>query len=191
MLNREQWLTEAVKLLRPVFREQANLALPDEVFVSVGWPSAGGLSEKRRVIGQCWPSETETPHIFISPLLDDPITVLGVLVHELVHAVCEPGTGHTGDFIKYAKELGLQKPWTSTTIGDDLIVWLTKIDSQLPDYPHTPPQASPKKRKVQSTRMLKATCEVDGYTVRLTQKWLDVGLPTCPCGKLLVMEVKE
>jgi hypothetical protein len=31
----------------------------------------------------------------------------------------------------------------------------------------------------QSTRMLKASCHC-GYTVRLTKKWADAGLPCCP-----------
>jgi hypothetical protein len=32
----------------------------------------------------------------------------------------------------------------------------------------------------QSTRMLKAECAECGYTIRLTKKWADVGLPSCP-----------
>jgi hypothetical protein len=39
------------------------------------------------------------------------------------------------------------------------------------------PDDRPKK---QSTRMLKAECPECGYTIRLTKKWADVGLPRCP-----------
>jgi hypothetical protein len=39
------------------------------------------------------------------------------------------------------------------------------------------PDDRPKK---QGTRMLKAECPECGYTIRLTKKWADVGLPTCP-----------
>jgi hypothetical protein len=39
------------------------------------------------------------------------------------------------------------------------------------------PDDRPKK---QSTRMLKAECLECGYTIRLTKKWADVGLPSCP-----------
>jgi hypothetical protein len=37
-------------------------------------------------------------------------------------------------------------------------------------------------RRKQSTRMLKLECTNCGYTVRTTQKWIEVGLPTCCCG---------
>lgn len=31
-------------------------------------------------------------------------------------------------------------------------------------------------------RLRKAQCDACGYTVRVTRSWLEVGLPTCPCG---------
>lgn len=55
-------------------------------------------------------------------------------------------------------------------------------------YPHAqltapPPQTSavPSPSK-QGTRMLKASCTVCGYTIRITMKWASRGLPTCVCG---------
>ena len=36
--------------------------------------------------------------------------------------------------------------------------------------------------KVQSTRLLKALCPDCGYVIRVTAKWVEVGLPVCPCG---------
>jgi hypothetical protein len=39
------------------------------------------------------------------------------------------------------------------------------------------PDDRPKK---QSTRLLKAECPQCGYTIRLSKKWADLGLPTCP-----------
>ena len=37
------------------------------------------------------------------------------------------------------------------------------------------------------SRMIKIVCDADGcgYTVRTTRKWIDVGLPTCPCGSAM------
>jgi hypothetical protein len=55
-------------------------------------------------------------------------------------------------------------------------------------------------RKRQSTRMLKATCpnpdcairlNVAGnkpYTVRITQRLADAGMPSCPCGTLMELD---
>jgi uncharacterized Zn finger protein (UPF0148 family) len=45
-------------------------------------------------------------------------------------------------------------------------------------YPHG--ELSYSDRKVQGTRMIKASCPHCGYTVRLTNKWLTFGLPICP-----------
>lgn len=35
-------------------------------------------------------------------------------------------------------------------------------------------------KKTQSTRLLKAACSSCGYTVRVTKRWADKGLPPCP-----------
>lgn len=45
-----------------------------------------------------------------------------------------------------------------------------------------PPWVPPK----QSTRMIKLVCPADGYAVRTTRKWIEVGLPRCPCGREMV-----
>lgn len=43
--------------------------------------------------------------------------------------------------------------------------------------------------KTQTTRLRKACCEECGYTVRVTAKWLEVGLPHCPAhGAMAVAE---
>ena len=36
--------------------------------------------------------------------------------------------------------------------------------------------------KVIRVRQLKAVCKECGYTVRVTRKWLNIGVPVCPCG---------
>lgn len=185
-MNREQWLTQAVELIRPRFKSETNADLPEEIYVSVGWPSAGGLSSKKRVVGQCWPSETEAPHIYVSPLLDDPAEVLAVLVHELVHSVCAPGTGHRGDFVRHAKEMGLTAPWTQSVAGQDLGVWIDHWLRELPEYPHTPPNAQPTQRKVQATRMLKLVAAECKCAVRTTKKYIEIeGAFKCPHDNVL------
>lgn len=40
--------------------------------------------------------------------------------------------------------------------------------------------AEEKIRKPQTTRLLKAACSSCGYTVRVTKRWADKGLPVCP-----------
>jgi hypothetical protein len=38
--------------------------------------------------------------------------------------------------------------------------------------------------------MLRLECPACGYTCRTTAKWIEVGLPTCPCGEEMVLEEK-
>lgn len=181
-MNREEWLNQATLKLGSLF--PTGYSAPD-VHVSVGWPSRGGLSEKKRVIGQCWNSDSSedgVPHVFISPVLQVAEDVLAVLLHELVHATVGTEEGHKGAFISLAKELGLQRPWTATVAGDELKNHLKVIASELPAYPHKKLVPTPAQRKKQTTRMIKLECPEDGYTVRTTRKWLDVGVPVCPCG---------
>lgn len=184
--TREQWLVAAVKRLAPLFKHLDNAEIP-AVKVSVGWP--GGRGNKNSVIGQCWHPEAasdKAAHIFISPVLEDPIRVLDVLAHELCHAIDVNASGHRGNFARLAKGIGLEGKMTATVAGDELRERLVKIAEGLGDYPHgallglSDGADGPKK---QGTRMLKVECsEGSGYIVRMTRKWLDeFGAPKCPC----------
>lgn len=183
-MNRESWLQAATDELAKFFGE-FGYELP-EVHVSPGWPSKGGTSTKKRVLGECWKpdvSEDGQSHIFISPMLDSSVDVLGVLVHELIHAWDQGESGHRGKFIEAAKDLGLVGPWTSTSVGEELRERLDNLVETLGDYPHSKLNPSLVKKKVQTTRMIKTECiEQSGYIARLTRKWLDeYGAPYCPC----------
>jgi hypothetical protein len=186
-MNREQWLTVAVEHLENLF----DKPVPD-VHVSCGWPSRGGTSTKKRVIGECWKPETSEDgksHIYVSPTLTEPVAVLSTLLHEMIHAM-HPEAKHRGDFAKTAKAVGFLAPWTQTPESDELKAALQVIAEDIGEpYPHSKVTPSVQ-RKVQSTRMLKVQCPECGYTARTTQKWLEVGLPTCPCGTQMEQEVK-
>lgn len=178
--TREAWLLAAVEALRPHF-QAAGEELPERVRVATGWP--GGRGKKDGVVGQCWMPEATAdgvPGVFISPVEGDPIRVLDILVHELVHAIGH--RGHRGPFAKLAAKVGLEKPWTATKAGERLREDVLKpIAEALGAYDHA--VITPGARlKVQSTRMLKLECPECGYTVRTTRKWIEVGLPACPNG---------
>jgi hypothetical protein len=181
-MNRETWLENAVA-------ELTTALLPDlpPVRVAAGWPSRGGTSLKKRVLGECWnPSVAEdgVSQIFLNPMLSDPVEILGVLVHELIHAL-HPDEGHKGKFVATAREVGLTGPWTSTSVGEELAPMLKSIAEVLGEYPHS--KLTPAlQRKVQTTRQLKVTCENCGCVVRMTRKWIDAGLPTCACGTEMI-----
>ena len=186
-LNREAWLESAIEKLVPIFRGH-GYELPG-LRVSIGWPSAGGLGQRKRVIGQCWGAEASTDgkfQLFISPLLDDPKEAQGVLatlVHEIVHTVAGTEAKHGPKFKKIMLKVGLAGKPTATHAGEDLLVRLSQIADELGAFPHS--KIIPvKKPKVQTTRMLKCSCKTCEYTVRLTRKWLEVGEPICPVDKI-------
>jgi len=178
--TREAWLLAAVELLTPAFAERG--ATVPEVRVSCGFPQG-----RAKAIGQCWYSAVDKViQIFISPELADPVRVLDVLVHELVHACLGAGKGHGKEFRALATAMGLEGKMTATVAGPALKEQLKALSKDLGTYPHAKldRHAGPKK---QSTRMVKVQCtqegcEGGGYTVRTTRKWLEVGMPACPAG---------
>jgi len=182
-INREEWLQRAVQKLRPVFIG-AGHTIP-ELRVSVGWPSKGGLATKKRVIGQCFYGQCAAdgkPQLFISPLLEevgDAGGVLPTLVHEVCHVAVGPDAKHGPRFVKVMKALGLTGKPTATVAGEELLVRLRAISTELGPFPHS--KLIPiKDHKPQSTRMIKCACAQCGYQIRLTRKWLEVGIPECP-----------
>ena len=183
--TREAWLTALMDAMRPALAAR-GLTLPDKLRVSCGWPSHGGLSKKggSRVIGQCFDpccSSDHTTETFISPLLAEPLRVADVLAHDLVHAAL-PGAKHGPKFAKAALSLGLEGKPTATVAGPDFLAWATPLVEALGTYPHSSVDLTKSPRKVQSTRMVKVTCDSCGYVARTTRKWLDdAGAPICPC----------
>jgi hypothetical protein len=177
--TREQYLNAFLDEIRPVFAAE-GYPLPEKIRVTCGFPSQNARSALKR-IGEHWHADASadgTHEIMISPVLDDVWDVTGTLVHELCHAALPLGTGHKGDFPKLAKKLHLEGKPTSTTVGVAFKSTFGALVESLGDYPHARLNVSSK--KTQGTRMLKACCAECGYTIRLTQKWADVGLPSCP-----------
>lgn len=186
--NREAWLILAAEAMGPWVNEVLEEGEMPPLRVSVGWP--GGRA-KKNVIGQCWPStaaEDGIAQIFMSPVRgeDSTVDVLGTLLHEMIHAADDCNSGHRGKFARVAKALGfIPKLTSSDNRTEDLTERLAGLAERLGPFPHgaiiTQSRAADQPKK-QGTRMLKVECPEDGYVVRTTQKWLDVGNPTCPCG---------
>lgn len=186
--NREEWLTNCVNELRPLFKRN-GYKVPDVVRVSVGWPSSGGLSTKAPTIGQCWGIETtgdKTAQIFITPVLADSVTVADVLVHELGHVVCGAKCGHRGAFVKFCNAVGLEGKPTATHAGDKLKAELGEIVERIGEYPHAAIKATGKAK--QKGRFINVQCPECGYNMYTTRKWLELGTPTCVCGALMLSE---
>ena len=180
-MTREEWLNAALAALRPWFQECAQVQIPSDTRVSVGFPG-GGSARKR--IGECWArrmSKDNVNEIFINPTLSDPVQMLDVLVHEAVHAVDDCVSGHKGEFKRIAKDVGLEGKMTATKAGEALKQELERIIATLPPLTHGALDLST--RKKQPTRLVKLECDNCGMLLRTTQKWLEqTGLPACACG---------
>jgi len=191
--TREEWLRAAVDRLRPTFAAQGN-PLPPALQVSVGFPSVGALARRTRRVGECWSPQASLDglhQLFISPLLGEPVLVLAVLAHELVHAAVGTPARHGPRFRRAALALGLRGRMTATVAGPDLQARLEELSRLLGDFPHAGLLARDPDRRKQGTRLLKIVCPSCGYTARTTAKWIGTGLPTCPCGTTMRLNGSE
>lgn len=192
--TREEWLLRAIDALRPDF-EAIEAKLPSDIRVSIGW--MGGRGKKVGVIGQCWMPEAvedQQPAIFLIPTLKEPVDILAVLVHELVHASGQR-QHRAGAFGKVAGKVGLVGPWTGTSPSEPLKAKLAVLAEKLGPFPHSKITAGTLTGKagprIQSTRMLKLVCPDCGYTVRTTRKWLDIATPGCTNGHGVTILMEE
>lgn len=206
--TREAWLLE--RLVGDVFPylTARDFRTPN-VRVSCGWTGAG---MEGCTLGVCYDASQSAAgvhEIFISPTVDDGARVLAIMFHELAHAIAGVKAGHDAEtYGTVCRRLGLTEneggapgSWpTCASPGVELRAWIADVIDQCGElYPHAavippPPQVQivEKPGKPQSTRMLKASCESDGYVVRLTMKWATRGMPACGiCGKGMTLEVDQ
>lgn len=193
--TREGWMLRAIAAVTPLLAEATDDPIPP-VRVSFGWP--GGRGNRKGVRGQCWHPATVddgVPAIFISPDQSDTTLIVGILLHEMNHAVGH--FEHRGAFATTAKALGYTAPYTdSANRTPELTAKLEAIAADLGPLKHAAVNqrvghlgTGTTRPPVQTTRMIKLTCPEDGYLVRTTAKWIEVGLPACPEGH--TMEVDQ
>ena len=176
---RETWLQAAVAAMSPWFERVSANPVPN-VRVSCAWAKRA----PKNTIGWCWHKDVSAVginEIQISPEIDDPEKVLHVLLHEMVHASDNGASKHSGYFRAVARSLGLTGKMTATVPGEELAKDLQALAVELGPYPHAALSPTARVGK-QGTRMLKVVCPSDGYTLRTTKKWIELGLPSCPCG---------
>jgi hypothetical protein len=186
--NREAWLTDLSHAMVKRVESVTATKMPD-FKISVGFPSRGALSSRRRTIGQCWNKivcQDGSYQLFISPLLGDVMEVAGTVAHELVHANIGTEVGHKQPFPKFVRALGLTGKPTATVVGPEFIAWSNPLLAKLGPYPHSGMIVN-SKFVSQDGRMMKSQCPMCEYKVRITQKWIDAdgyGFPECPMHKV-------
>ena len=177
MRTKENWLTDAVRELENEFKTE-NLIMPDKWRISSGFPSKGGLAAKKRTIGQCWSplaSKDGTTEIIISITQDEELKILGVIAHEMCHAVLGIEAGHGPKFRKLATDIGLTGKMTATEESDIFKGRVSVILDRLGVFPHAALDHT-KGAKKQTTRMIKVACQNDdcGMIYRTSRKWTEL-----------------
>ena len=97
--------------------------------------------------------------IYIHPGQTDPIRILGILIHELVHLAVGIEHGHKTPFRRLAVALGLEGKMTATTESEALKVKLGElVEKKLGALPHSGLAAGQSTHKKQKCRQRKWTC---------------------------------
>ena len=187
--SRESWLRAAAMELGPYF-VSCGFTIPENIRFAIAFPSTG---RQGRRIGECWHSSTSDDgnyEIIIRADIADPVEVLGVLVHELIHAVLPADAGHGKLYREAAIKIGLEGKMRHAMPSQLLRPRLVALAESLGALPHARlniergrDNRPADRAKKQRARLLKAECggEGCGYTVRITAKWVDdIGAPICP-----------
>lgn len=122
------------------------------------------------------------------------------LIHELAHAENETkgikdvsNRVHNKHFKAMAEHLGLKVLERDKSVG----FGFTELDKGAKDFLEKinfsraifdRARLTPTGRKKVGSRLIKCVCPDCEYTVRTTQKWLDIGLPQCPDGNEMQVE---
>lgn len=205
-MNRETWLNELAALMAPRFEELGHPLPPFRV--SIGFTSTGAYSRANGECWDKLTTPDERFTILISPAEALSLKIAAILNHELIHAAVGLKEGHKGAFAAVMAATGMERPFTQSNPGEGFGDWVQPFIDRLGEIPHAPlmirqpttrtklikregggivPASGDDEREPdssrppkQTTRLLKASCVECGYTVRVTAKWLEVGLPHCP-----------
>ncbi len=189
--TREGWLVDAIGHLSTEFFTGRGHKVPAKLQVSCGWVKGG-----KDAIGQCWSpdaSADETTQMYVSPTEANPVRVLDILLHEMIHAVVGTKEGHKGPFKTLAKDFGLAGKMTVTYTepGSALEALLKDIATKVGPYPHA---AMTKKDSARSypykwSRLMSVNDA--SYTVTISPRIMKAhGRPSDPWGDEMVDFVK-
>lgn len=193
-------ITESNRLIAEAVKHFSLTVKPENILVTV--QSKG----RRNAIGWFWQSRWKTAQdkknfrheINLSAEWLTDHDMGETLIHELAHAenhaleiqdTDKTGRRHNKHFKSMAERLGLvvekskSLGFAFTDLGPEAKSFLAKINFNRTVFELC--RVAQTKGSKQTTRLLKCECPECGYTVRVTQKWLDVGAPLCPThGKL-------
>ena len=189
-INRETWLNLMIDKSVPLFDEAGFKIsdIRDKLKVSCSVMVGMRKTKKFNAIGQHLPPEwnkKKNHELLISPVLDNEIDVVGVLIHEMVHAIQRHLYGndvkpHGKEFRAIALAVGLEGKMTATTESPELAEKIKKWVSEIGKYPHN--KVNFDGRTKQTTRLLKLECQHCGFICRASSGAINnFGYPT-HCG---------
>jgi len=179
-ITREQWLERAVDVIRASVKKRVTIPA---VKVSCSWP--GGGSSRTR-IGECWPkraSKADVNEIFVSPKIEDAGRVVGILAHELAHAVLDCKHGHKAQFVVTAALIGCEGKPTNMVPPDAVSqAWADKVIAKWGPFPHRTLDKTQSPTKPQTARMIKCQCNECGAVWRMSGTVIAsaIGELSCP-----------
>ena len=160
-MTREDWLKSAGDLLLANY----HIELERPWRVSSTSPKGQGST-----LGHCYASSAVADganEIFITQSEASPVKVLGILLHELVHAQDDNQNGHKGPVERRLLDLGYGRPLTTYAPTDALLAELDALAQLLPPMPMqaiTP--AKPKRGRMRSIWCTAEGCGFKGNTTR-------------------------
>lgn len=181
--TREEWLRAGVEAMKPLL-EETGVKMPKKYHVTVSWNKGSG----DKGIGQCFDascSNDGAPHMSVSPCQADPLRVLDILLHEMIHAACGTACGHKGEFKRVALALGFEGKMTATYVTDKspLLPKLKAVAKTLGDYPHSAINYKKQKKPSKGGWIRLQSPQEESYRVVVSPKMLEEhGYPQDPWG---------
>lgn len=194
-------ITECERIVAAMIKEFNLDVKPEEIVVTI--QSAGRHNALGWFAWDRWQNKGPTPVHEIN-LCAEHLTTSDMgetLIHEVAHAEnhkkgikdVSGNQCHNKKFKEMAEKLGLTvKPrdkrygYGFTERGPVADTFLKKVEFKQELFSSArivPPRVGA------DSRLVKVHCLTCDYTVRTTEKWIGVGLPTCPCGKLMVVAI--
>lgn len=198
MITRESWLRQAVTLINDRFFNGEVDIEAHPYQIACGW------TKRSTALGETINPKPDAPAEYLFPTtihirisIDDPIDILGTLVHEFIHAFYNIH-GHGKDFAKIAKRIGFNKPYTKYYPSEELVLKLKEVYNEMVihygEWPGLPIKPVPEEAKEKKKNTYILFCPECGYEVRITRKTFEKhnqGLPTCVCGAKMARDCED
>jgi hypothetical protein len=183
MVNREEWLNRAVKLLEDYVFWPVSMKMPEKWAISCGWVKGSSA----QAVGVCVDpicTKDGTTHLFVVPTQEDGLSVLGTIAHEMIHAIVGVEHKHGGEFRKAAQSLEFSPKMASTgpVPGTPAYAAIEVVLGMLGPYPHAAIVPRRKPTKPHPWARWRSVKAKDYCVLANTKKIAEHGIPRDPWG---------